>query len=135
MLVLLFLRAGGGVGGYIIITGAFFFSGGPLRIGCPWASMSCRPSCCSLHGGEVEKGGGDAYFSVDPARKFVFLFSPASSLSGRGSPAVLQASEPAFLAKLWPLAIKHCWQGRRRGAGRAWPPYGSQIYIEYLNID
>ena len=119
MLVLLFLRAGagvcggGGVGGYIIITGAFFFSGGPLRIGCPWASMSCRPSCCSLHGGEVEKGGGDAYFSVDPARRFVFLFSPASSLSGRGSPAVLQASEPAFLAKLWPSAIKPCWSVHR----------------------
>ena len=37
MLVLLFLRAGagvcggGGVGVYIIITGAFFFSGGPFE--------------------------------------------------------------------------------------------------------
>ena len=26
-------------------------------------------------------------------------------------------------------------QGRRQGAGRAWPPYDSQIYIENLNFD
>ena len=25
--------------------------------------------------------------------------------------------------------------GGDRGAGRAWPPYGSQIYIEHLNFD
>jgi len=61
----------------------------------------------------VEKGGGGAYFSIVLARRFVFLFSSASSLSGRGSPVVLQASEPAFLTKLWPSAIKPCWSVHR----------------------
>ena len=74
----------------------------------------CRPVLLSLQ--EVfGDGGGVEAFSGDGSIGFVFsileklgwLLSPrvALSLGVSGSPAVLVASDPVLLARIWPLAI------------------------------